>query len=322
MSSIPARPSASTARWRSDGPAATRMKRLSTGAIMATRGAKGLLSIQTLMAPGIWPSPNSAGLRASRMTPPLAMASRACAADSGWSSPVEGRAWARLRAMMRSKLGGLGGSPVMSSRTKASTVAGCRAGLKRRSNPMVEPGFEDIGRRTLAAEVRPANVAHEERVARQEEPRLFTAREVGHEQTDAVRRMSRGVDDLHPHRTEPDLVPVLDRRMGKRGLRRGMNVHPGSDLCGQALVARDMVGVDMGVHNVGQLQSLAPGPRRVVVDPVPCGVDHESLPRLAAADQVGDAAGIFIEDLLKDHRWHLPTRAHHDARWPWIRLLA
>ena len=122
------------------------MKRLSTGAIMATRGAKGLLSIQTLMAPGTWPSPNSAGLRTSRMIPPLAMASRAWAAESGWSSPMEGSAWARLRAMMRSKLGGLGGSPVISSRTKSSTLRGCSAGLKRRSKPMVEPGLEDMAR--------------------------------------------------------------------------------------------------------------------------------------------------------------------------------
>src|SRR5712691_13019583 len=315
MSSIPARPSASTLRWRSDGPAATRMKRLSTGAIMATRGAKGLLSIQTLMAPGTWPSPNSAGLRTSRMIPPLAMASRAWAAESGWSSPMEGSAWARLRAMIRSKLGGLGGSPVISSRTKSSTLRGCSAGLKRRSKPMVEPGLEDMAR-PLAAEVRPAHVAHEKRIARQDEPRLFATRQVGDEQADAVRGMTGGVDDLHPHRPEAELVAVHDRRVRKGRLGRRMYVHPGSGLGGQALVARNVVGMDVGVHDMGQLEPLAPGPRRVVVDPVAGRVDHEGLTRLAAGDHVGDAAGIFIDNLLKDHRSHLPTPAHQGARWP------
>ena len=128
--------------------------------------------------------------------------------------------------------------------------------------------------------------------------------------------MTRGVDDLHPHRPEAELVAVHDRRVRKGRLGRRMDVHPGSGLGGQALVARNVVGMDVGVHDMGQLEPLAPGPRRVVVDPVAGRVDHEGLTRLAAGDQVGDAAGIFIDDLLKDHRSHLPTRAHQGASWP------
>ena len=68
------------------------MKRLSGGVIMATRAANGLLSIHTLTAPGMCPSPYSAGLRASSTTAPFAMASRAWATVSGSGSPEDGSA--------------------------------------------------------------------------------------------------------------------------------------------------------------------------------------------------------------------------------------
>src|SRR6266496_292125 len=112
MSSMPARPSPCTARVRSDGPVARSTKRLLGGVIIATRAANGLLSIHTLTAPGMCPSPYSSGLRTSSATAPLASASRACATESGSGSPSEGSDCERFLAMMRSKPGGLGGRPV------------------------------------------------------------------------------------------------------------------------------------------------------------------------------------------------------------------
>ena len=72
--------------------------------------------------------------------------SRTCAAERGATSPVEGSIRARFFAMMRSKFGGLGGKPVMSRVTKASTPSARSAGLKRRSKPMVEAVLLDMAR--------------------------------------------------------------------------------------------------------------------------------------------------------------------------------
>ena len=59
------------------------------------------------------------------------------AAESARGSPDRGSARARLRAMMRSKFGGLAGSPVMRARTKDASSSARSARLKRRSKPMV-----------------------------------------------------------------------------------------------------------------------------------------------------------------------------------------
>src|SRR5262249_15843189 len=77
---------------------------------------------------------------------PGARASRTWAAVSGLGSPVEGRAGALFFAMMRSKFGGLGGSPFMRCWTKSSTPVACSATLNRRSKPIVEPVLLDIAR--------------------------------------------------------------------------------------------------------------------------------------------------------------------------------
>ena len=110
--------------------------------------------------------------------------------------------------MIRSKFGGLGGRPVISCADERVRRPGAwSAGLKRRSKPIVDAVLLDMarpqldpapcagytstlsgrrqeargealvqaGRRLLAAEVRPADVADEERVPGQHEPRLVAA---------------------------------------------------------------------------------------------------------------------------------------------------
>lgn len=47
----------------------------------------------------------------------------------------------RLYARIKSKFLGLLGKSVSMNRTNSSFVLGCKAGLKRRSNPMVETTF-------------------------------------------------------------------------------------------------------------------------------------------------------------------------------------
>ena len=52
------------------------------------------------------------------------------------------------------------------------------------------------------------------------------------------------------------------------------------------------------------VSDLSRGEAEVFGDAVAAGVDHQSFPGLATADQIGQTAGLFVEDLLKDH-WAL-----------------
>src|SRR5262249_56166279 len=87
----------------------------------------------------------------------------------------------------------------------------------------------------------------------------------------------------------------------------GVDVDAGTRLGGQGLVSREVIGVDVGVDDVGQLEALTPGPGHVVVHTVPARVRDQRLARLATADQVGDAARVPLDPLLADHGLPLPS---------------
>src|SRR5207245_6621062 len=91
-------------------------------------------------------SPYVAGSRRSRTTSPRRTASHA-------SRAVYGRGFAATRETsplflltIFSNDGGFGGRSRMRKSTNAPRSRICRAGLKRRSKPIVEPDFADIAR--------------------------------------------------------------------------------------------------------------------------------------------------------------------------------
>ena len=111
----------------------------------------------------------------------------------------------------------------LEGRVEAPLEADRGRGLARHGPPAARPGpvgrvhldavgqaqqalgeaLVEAGRGPLAAEVGPAHVAHEQRVAGQHEPRLVAAAQIGHEQADAVGRVARRVDDLERHVADP-----------------------------------------------------------------------------------------------------------------------
>ncbi len=165
----------------------------------------------------------------------------------------------------------------------------------------------------LAAEIRPAHVPHEQRVPGEDEPRLGAAREIGHEQRDALRRVAGRVQDPEGHVAETDLGAVLDGAHGERGVRGRMQVDRRPRAGGERLVARDVVRVDVGLDDVGEGHTLLAGQGDVVVDAVTGGIDQSGLPALPAADQVGEATLLFVDDLLEDHRADCPTAPENRA---------
>jgi len=155
--------------------------------------------------------------------------------------------------------------------------------------------------RARAAEVGAPNRPDEERVPGEDEPRLRAALEVGDEETDRVRRMARGVGDRQPDPPDVERVAVAQplvvegepgRRVGEdRRARRG----------GEVTVARDVIGVRVRLDDVRDREAAAPGQSQIFVDAVAPGIDDDGPPGLAAADQVREAPGLFVDDLLEDH---------------------
>jgi hypothetical protein len=144
------------------------------------------------------------------------------------------------------------------------------------------------------------------RVAGQHEPGLGAAAQIGHQQRDAVGGVAGHVQHLERHAADADLPAVLNRVVGEGGAGRGVDVDPRSGLGGQGLVARHVIGVHVGLEDGAHGEALAAGHRHVVVHAIAGRVHDGRLPGLGAADQVGEAAGLLVQDLLKDHAQSMP----------------
>jgi hypothetical protein len=167
----------------------------------------------------------------------------------------------------------------------------------------------EVRRGLLAPEVGPAHVAHEERVAGEHEPGLGAATEIGHEQRDAVRGVAGHVHHLERHVADPELPAVLHRIVGEGGIGGGVEVDPGPGPGRQRLVARHVVGVHVGLEDTGDGEPLAAGHGHVVVHAIAGRIHHDRLAGLGAADQIGETAGLLVQDLLEDHAQSMPHGA-------------
>src|SRR5262249_42955822 len=112
------------------------------------------------------------------------------------------------------------------------------------------------------------------------------------------------VGDLEAHVADPDLVTVLHVLV--------VEGHPGGPVnedrrphcLGQIAVTRDVVGVRVRLEDVADREALLGGQAEGLGDAVAARIDDEGLAGLPAADQVRQAAGLFVEYLLEDH-WAL-----------------
>jgi hypothetical protein len=161
-------------------------------------------------------------------------------------------------------------------------------------------GAEELARALLLldGQVGPRDVADEERVAGEDEPRLAGAARVLHEVGEVLgavarRREGPDLDVADPHHVcvPQRLVLVLDVR-----LRRDVDGRAGRGR--EAPVARDVVGVVVRLEHVGDPEVVLVCEREVVRD-LPLRVDHGRL--AAARDDVRGAAEVLVEHLPEEH---------------------
>ena len=282
----------------------------------------------TLIAPWRCPARCSATGRTSRSCEPRvgsgSSAARGCAATKGprFSSTIRVQV-RRLRRRDRGRRGNelveLGNrghgveAPLEADRRRASRAHGHTAqgprdvpgedldavGELEKPAQRVEEALGALGR--ADREIGSRRVAHEERVAGQDEPRLVGARRIDDGETAVLGTMPRRVDAPErdgPHHDHGSVLEWVARIVDPR-LR--MDAHRYPVLEGEAAVARDVVRVGMRLERPYDTHVE---PRRLVehgLDRVGRVDDHGDA-GLLAADEVRGAPEIVVQDLREEHR--------------------
>ena len=119
---------------------------------------------------------------------------------------------------------------------------------------LVEHAAIEICREALrllnARKVRTTDAAHEERIARQDEPGIIPSRAVADEVANALRRVARRVQNPDVIVAELDLIAVAEAGVAKHEVRCLVVVDRGAASLGQRLRGRRMVGLDVRLENV------------------------------------------------------------------------
>jgi hypothetical protein len=166
-------------------------------------------------------------------------------------------------------------------------------------------------------QVGPPGVADENEVAAQEaHRRLAVALAIGDEKRHVLGRVAGRVKRAQLHAPDGERVAVFQKArvvalapavgpVSAGPLRPlwctvGAEVDGRAGFLGQLARAAEEVGVDVRLGHGGDFQSLARGGVEVAVD-VALGIDHQGLPRVGAADEVGVLGELVVDDLAKEH---------------------
>jgi hypothetical protein len=152
-----------------------------------------------------------------------------------------------------------------------------------------------------AEEVGAADAPREERVAGEHEPRLRGATAVRHEDRQAVGRVAGGMQERHADVPHLVLLVVLDGDVRKLDRRRAVHEDGGTGGGGQPARARDVVGLHVGLDDVGHPHGLLARGLQVRLD-LELWIHHSARSGAASPEQIAGAAGLGGEELTEDHR--------------------
>jgi hypothetical protein len=152
----------------------------------------------------------------------------------------------------------------------------------------------------FAQQVRAADIADEEEVAGQQEPGFRAACMVYHRQAHMLRRVTGRMDGPQGHCPNGHLIAIVHGLVLKCGAGLGGQVDSGAGAGGQFAIAGDVIGVEVGVKDVRDPQPIGLGDLEIAVH-IALRVHHGTHARLAATDQIGNAAQALKEELPEDH---------------------
>ena len=145
-------------------------------------------------------------------------------------------------------------------------------------------------------EIGAGRVADEERISGEDEPRLVRSRRVDHGQAAVLRPVPGRMDAAHPHASDRDLIPVVERivRIHDRGCR--MDAHGNPMVERQAAVTGDVVRVSVRLDDAddSSAEPVGLGENRLDRER---GVDDDQFLGLLAPDEIRGAPEIVVQDL-------------------------
>ena len=148
----------------------------------------------------------------------------------------------------------------------------------------------------LVGEIRARDVAHQQGVSGDQQPRVVPARTVSHEEAQVLGAVAGRADRPDHERTDRDLVPRSDQVGRPFASDRG-TARLSAGCLHERGPARDVVGVLVGVDHMGDPQLLGGRRLQVHVDR-PAWVDDHSL--AGVADDVGRTTQIAIQHLAEE----------------------
>ena len=152
----------------------------------------------------------------------------------------------------------------------------------------------------LDREVGACRVADEERVAREHEPRLVAARAVDHREGAVLGAVARRVDRADDDVAELDLGAVCQRLVRKRRFGCRMDAHRQAVLEREAPVARDVVGVRVGLEHADEPDAAALALVQILLDRVG-RIDDDGDSRMLVTDDVRTTPEVVVDELLEQH---------------------
>ena len=154
--------------------------------------------------------------------------------------------------------------------------------------------------RRLDGEIRTGHVADEQRVARQQQPRLVRARAVDHLEAAVLGAVAGCVNTSQHDLTDLDLVAVGEGVVLVLRLRSEVNRDRDAVLESEPTVPRHVIGVGVRLEHAHDLDIAARRFREVLLDRE-CGIDDDGDTRVLVADEVRSAAEIVVDELGEDH---------------------
>lgn len=184
------------------------------------------------------------------------------------------------------------------------------ASLCRFSKPMVDDGFplsraralEQVPRSLFSGdgELGASEVTDHQRVAGQHEPRLVRPGAITHKDTDVFGGVPRGMQHLRGDVAERKHLFITRSSEWKRNVRMRREHILGAGCLGELPARREMVSVNVGVDDKMDAHAGGLGGPQVGLD-LADRIDHGTGGASTAAEQVGDANGLLVQELADDH---------------------
>ena len=148
--------------------------------------------------------------------------------------------------------------------------------------------------------VRSSRVADEERVAREDEPRLVGAGAVDHREAGVLRTMPGRVDRAQDDLAQLELEAVSQRVVRVLDLGGGVDRDRHAVLEREPAVPGEVIGVRVGLDDADDLDAVLRCRREHGRERVR-GIDDRRDPGLLVTDQVRRAPEVVVQELLEEH---------------------